>query len=175
MIDLSRYRGSTHRGARLGALLAISCIGLAAAGCGSSSSGASGSSASATPKKTGTANVAYASSLQFLNEKLAGPAFTKAEGYQVSGRSGASGDLEADIAGNEITPNVFESVGGDNIPPLFPKYTKWYVQYAGTSMVVAYNPQSKYAGQFKAIANGSKPLTDLFTLMEKPGFKLGRT
>jgi molybdate/tungstate transport system substrate-binding protein len=175
MIDLSRHRGSTHRGARLGALLAISCIGLAAAGCGSSSSGASASSSSGTPKKTGTANVAYASSLQFLNEKVAGPAFTKAEGYQFSGRGGASGDLESDIAGKEITPNVFESVGGDNITPLFPAFTKWYVQYAGTSMVVAYNPNSKYASQFKAIADGSEPLSKLFTLMETPGFKLGRT
>ena len=45
----------------------------------------------------------------------------------------------------------------------------------GTSIVVAYNPNSKYASQFKAIADGSKPLTDLFTLMAKPGFKLGRT
>jgi molybdate/tungstate transport system substrate-binding protein len=175
MTDLSRHRGWTHRGARLGALLAISCIGLAAAGCGSSSAGASGSSSAGPPKKTGTANVAYASSLQFLNEKLASPAFTKAEGYQFSGRAGASGDLESDIAGNEITPNVFESVGGDNITPLFPKYTKWYVQYAGTSMVVAYNPKSKYASQFKAIADGSEPLSKLFTLMETPGFKLGRT
>jgi len=175
MMELSRRRGLTHRGARLGALLAISCIGLAAAGCGSSSSGASGSSPSGAPKKTGTANVAYAASLQFLNEKLASPAFTKAEGYTFSGRAGASGDLEADIAGNEITPNVLESVGGDNITPLFPKFTKWYVQFAGTSMVVAYNPKSKYASQFKAIADGSEPLSKLFTLMQTSGFKLGRT
>jgi molybdate/tungstate transport system substrate-binding protein len=174
MMELSRHRGWTHRGARIGALLAISCIGLAAAGCGSSASGASGSASSA-PKKTGTANVAFASSLQFLNEMLAGPAFTKAQGYQFSGRAGASGDLESDIAANEITPNVFESVGGDNVTPLFPKYTKWYVQYAGTSMVVAYNPKSKYASQFKAIAAGTEPLSKLFTLMETPGFKLGRT
>jgi molybdate/tungstate transport system substrate-binding protein len=175
MMELSRHRGLTPRGARLGALLAISCIGLAAAGCGSSSSGASGSSSTATPKKTGTANVAYAASLQFLNEKLASPAFTKAQGYTFTGRAGASGDLEADIAGKEIAPNVFESVGGDNITPLFPAFTKWYVQYAGTSMVVAYNPKSKYASQFKAIADGSEPLSKLFTLMETPGFKLGRT
>jgi molybdate/tungstate transport system substrate-binding protein len=40
---------------------------------------------------------------------------------------------------------------------------------------VAYNPKSKYAPEFKAIADGSKPLKDLFTLMETPGFKLGRT
>jgi molybdate/tungstate transport system substrate-binding protein len=66
-------------------------------------------------------------------------------------------------------------VGGDNITPLEPKFTNWYVQYAGTSMVVAYNPKSKYASQFKAIADGSKPLQDLFTLLETPGLKLGRT
>jgi molybdate/tungstate transport system substrate-binding protein len=166
MTDLSRYRG-----ARLGALLAITCIGLAAAGCGSSSP----AKTSGTPKKSGTVNVAYASSLEFLNEKDFAPAFEKATGYKYSGTAGASGDLESNIAAGEITPNVFESVGGDNVTPLFPKFTSWYVQYAGTSMVVAYNPASKYASQFKAIAAGTEPLKNLFTLMETPGFKLGRT
>jgi molybdate/tungstate transport system substrate-binding protein len=160
------------RGAPVGALLVITCIGLAAAGCGSSSTSTSSSSGS---KPSTTASVAYASSLEFLNEKVAGPAFAAAEGFKYSGRAGASGDLSTDIASGEISPNVFESVGADNIMPLEPKYTKWYVQYAGTSIVVAYNPKSKYASQFKAIASGKKPLKDLFTLMEMPGFKLGRT
>src|ERR1039458_2513380 len=160
---------NARSGARPGALLGITCIGLAAAGCGSSSTSSSGS------KPTGTANIAYASSLEYLNEKVAGPAFTKAEGYKYSGRGAASGDLESDIAVGEISPNVFESVGGDNITPLEPKFTKWYIQNAGTSIVVAYNPKSKYASQFEAIASGKKPLKDLFTLMQTPGFKLGRT
>jgi molybdate/tungstate transport system substrate-binding protein len=167
--------------APLVALLAIACTALAA-GCSSSTSSSSSSassspatSASASAKPTGTVSVAYASSLQFLNEKVVSPAFTAATGYTFSGRGGASGDLEADIASGEITPNVFESVGGDNITPLIPKFTKWYVQYAGTSMVVAYNPNSKYASQFKAIADGSKPVSDLFTLLQTPGLKLGRT
>ena len=120
-------------------------------------------------------NVAYASSLQFLNEKVVSPAFTAATGYTFSGRGGQSGALEAEIASGEITPNVFEAVGGDNITPLKPKFTNWYVRYAGTSMVVAYNPNSTYASQFKAIADGSKPLSDLFTLLQTPGLKLGRT
>jgi molybdate/tungstate transport system substrate-binding protein len=173
----------TRRRAPFVALLTIACTGLAAAGCSSSSStsaSASGSSsapasASASAKPTGTASVAYASSLQFLNEKVVSPAFSSAEGYTFSGRGGASGDLEADIASGEISPNVFEAVGGDNITPLMPKYTNWYVQYAGTAMVVAYNPNSKYASQFKAIADGSKPVSDLFTLLQTPGLKLGRT
>jgi molybdate/tungstate transport system substrate-binding protein len=172
---------SAWKRAPLVALLTIACTGLAAAGCSSSSSSSAATSssssatASASAKPTGTVNVAYASSLQFLNEKVVGPAFTTAEGYSFSGRGGASGDLEADIASNEISPNVFEAVGGDNITPLMPKYTNWYVQYAGTAMVVAYNPDSKYASQFKAIADGSKPVSDLFTLLQTPGLKLGRT
>ena len=168
------------RGARLGVLIAITCIGLAAAsmaGCGSSSSTTSSSSGgkktSSTP--SGTASVAYASSLQFLNEKVAGPAFTSAAKFKYSGQGASSGELESDIASGEIHPNVFESVGSDNITPLEPKFTKWYVQYAGTQMVVAYNPKGKYASQFKAIADGKKPIKELFTLLQTPGLKLGRT
>jgi molybdate/tungstate transport system substrate-binding protein len=166
MVAIPRF----NRPARLGGLIVITCIGLAAAACGSSAS-----SPSAPAKPKGTASIAAASSLSYLNEKVNGPAFTKAAGYKFSGTYNASGDLESDIASGEITPNVFESVGGDNITPLEPKFTNWYVQYAGTSMVVAYNPNSKYASQFKAFADGSKPLSGLFTLLETPGLKLGRT
>jgi molybdate/tungstate transport system substrate-binding protein len=153
---------------RFGGLAVMTCLALAAAACSSSST-------TAPTKPTGTASVAAASSLSYLSEKVVGPGFTKATGYKYSGTYNASGDLSTDIASGEITPNVFESVGGDNIQPLFPKYTKWYVQDVGTSMVVAYNPNSKYASEFKAFADGSKPLSGLFTLLETPGLKLGRT
>jgi molybdate/tungstate transport system substrate-binding protein len=164
----------SRRAARIGALAALACLAVAAAGCGSSSPSSS-TGGDSRPKVSGTASVAYASSLQYLNDHTAGPAFTTATGYTYSGRGASSGTLSSEIASAEITPNVFESVGGDNITPLEPKFTKWYIQYAGTSMVVAYNPNSKYASQFKAIASGREPLKDLFTLMQKPGFKLGRT
>ncbi len=175
MAIVGKVADQSKRAVRVAALAFIAC--LAAAGCSSSSSPSGGTSApaSVSAKPAGTASVAYASSLQFLNEKVVSPAFTSAEGYKFSGRGASSGDLETDIASGEITPNVFESVGGDNITPLEPKFTKWYVQYAGTSMVVAYNPKSKYASQFEAIASGRQPLSSLFTLMETPGFKLGRT
>ena len=43
-------------------------------------------------------------------------------------------------------------------------------------MVIAYNPNSKYASEFKAYADGSKPLSTLFSdLLQTPGLKLGRT
>src|SRR5208283_547410 len=165
---------SSRRRVRIAALAGIAC--LAAAGCSSSSSsGGSSASASASAKPAGTASVAYASSLQYLNEKVVSPAFTKAEGYKFAGRGASSGDLETDIASGEISSNVFQSVGGDNITPLMPKFTKWYVQYAGTSIVVAYNPKSKYASQFAAIASGKQPVCSLFPLLQTPGLKLGRT
>jgi len=160
---------------RIAALAAIACLAAAACSSSSSSSGGSPASASASAQPAGTANVAYASSLQYLNEKVVSPAFTKAEGYKFSGRGASSGDLETDIASGEISPNVFQSVGGDNITPLMPKFTKWYVQYAGTSIVVAYNPKSKYASQFAAIASGKQPVCSLFPLLQTPGLKLGRT
>ncbi len=151
---------------RFVALIFTVCTGLA---------GAAMTSVPASAAPAGTVNVAYASSLQFLNEKVVSPAFTAAEGYKFSGFGMASGALEADIAAGEIHPNVFESVGGDNITPLEPKFTKWYIQYAGTSIVLAYNPHSKYASQFRAYADGKKSLRSLFTLLETPGLKLGRT
>jgi molybdate/tungstate transport system substrate-binding protein len=171
------------------ALLAISCIALAAAGCGSSPSSTSpaatgssspsatsGAAASGAAKVSGTASVAYASSLEYLNENVVKPAFVAATGAGYSGTGNSSGTLEQYIASGEISPNVFESVGGDNITPLEPKFTKWYIQYAGTSMVLAYNPKSKYASDFKAYADGSKPLSGLLPfLASTPGLKLGRT
>ncbi len=177
MIRTSRRASARLLSWRRSALV-LACAGLAAAGCSSSSGSPASGSGSGSPSASaaqGTASVAYASSLQFLNEKVAGPAFTKATGYGYSGRGASSGELESEIAGGEISPNVFQSVGGDNITPLQPKYTKWYIPYAGTQMVVAYNPKSKYASEFKAYADGSKPLSGLFTLMQTPGFKLGRS
>jgi len=160
-----------RRGAQIGALLALASIGLATA-CGSSSP-SSGSSPA--PLPTGPVNVAYASSLQYLNEKVIAPAFKKAKGYTFVGTGGASGTLSSEIAAGTIHPDVFESVGGDNITPLIPTFTNWYAQFAGTQMVLAYNPNSQYASQFKAFADGSQPLAGLFTLLETPGLKLGRT
>jgi molybdate/tungstate transport system substrate-binding protein len=158
----------------------LTCAVLAAAACSSSSgSGASGpaspKASASTARPSGTASVAYAGSLANLNEKVVGPDFTKAKGYGYQGRGAGSTALSQEITSGEITPNVFESIGGKPIETLEPKFTSWYVQFAASPLVVAYNPASKYASQFAAIASGKKPMSDLFTLMATPGFKLGRT
>ena len=177
MVDFPKIRA-----ARIGALVAMTCVGIAAAGCGNSSTSTGSGGSSSTPsgsasasQASGTASVAYAASLAFLNEKIVGPAFATASGLKYSGTAGPSDGLESEIASKVISPDAFEAVGGDNITPLFPKFTKWYVQYATTSIVLAYNPKGKYASQFKAIASGAKPITNLFPLLETPGLKLGRT
>jgi molybdate/tungstate transport system substrate-binding protein len=162
--------GGLHTG-----LIALACLGLAAAGCSSSGSGGSGNSGGSNAKPSGTANVAYAASLTYLNEQVFGPAFAKASGYKFQGTAGPSDGLSSEIAAKTIFPNVFISVGGKSIENLGSKFTQWYVQYAATSIVVAYNPNSKYAPQFDAIASGKKPVPDLFKLMQQPGFQLGRT
>lgn len=150
--------------------IVLACLVLASAGCGSSAASGRHGDTSA-----GTASVAYAGSLIYLNEKVVGPAFAKATGYGYQGRGGGANALSAEISSGEISPNVFISVGGKPIVGLEPKFTNWYVRYASTSIVLVYNPASKYASQFTAIARGKRPLSSLFRLMEQPGFQLGRT
>ena len=153
----------------------LPCTALAVTACSSSGSSSPKAGSSAGAKPSGTAHVAYAGSLANLDEKVIGPAFTKAEGYAYQGRGAGSTALSQEIKSGEITPNVFESIGGKPITALEPKFTSWYVQFASSPIVVAYNPASKYASQFAAIASGAKPISDLFTLMAAPGFRLGRT
>jgi molybdate/tungstate transport system substrate-binding protein len=163
----SRARRRTARA------LLVTCLGvtaLLAAACGSS-----GSPSTASSKPSGTASVAYAGSLENLNEKVVGPAFTKAKGYGYSGRGAGSDALSQEIISGEITPNVFESIGAKPIEALEPRFTRWYVQFAASPLVIAYNPASKYASQFREYATGKKPLGGLFRLLATPGLRLGRT
>ena len=130
-----------RRGAQIAAFFALACIGLAAAGCGSSSPSTSSSKSQGLRHRQRGLRLVAA-----VPEREGGrPGVRQGRGLQVLRAGRRLRQLESDIASGEIHPNVFESVGGDNITPLFPKFTKWYVQYAGTSMVVAYNPKSKYA------------------------------
>ncbi|MDA8192547.1 MAG: substrate-binding domain-containing protein [Thermaerobacter sp.] len=151
------------------ALAAACSLGLLSA-CGSDSSPGT---SSASP--VGIAQVAYAGSLESLNEETLGPAFHQASGYRYQGRGGGSIGLAQEILSKTIAPNVFESIGYAPIHLLEPKYTSWALAFASSPLVVAYNPQSRYAPQLNAIRSGKVPLSHLFTLMAEPGFHLGRT
>jgi molybdate/tungstate transport system substrate-binding protein len=153
-------------------------VGLALSGCGSSSkaasAGASSPSTSVASAK-GTANVAYAGSLLYLQEKVVGPAFSTKTGFKYSGRGAGSLALSQEILSGEIRPNVFFSVGGKPIQALEPKFTSWYVQFAASPIVIAYSPSSRFAPELEAIASGHRPLADLVSLMATSGFRLGRS
>jgi molybdate/tungstate transport system substrate-binding protein len=153
-------------------------LGLALSACGSSSKssspGASAPSTSVASAK-GTANVAYAGSLLYLQEKVVGPAFSAKTGFKYSGRGAGSLALSQEILSGEIRPNVFLSVGGKPIQALEPKFTSWYVQFAASPIVIAYSPSSRFAPQLAAIAAGHRPLADLVSLLATSGFRLGRS
>lgn len=123
----------------------------------------------------GLANVAYAGSLQLVNDTWVGPAFVKTSGYKYQGRGGGAYGVANLIRGGEISPNVFESIGTGPIRLLSPTFTDWAVGFASSPLVIAYSPRGPYAAQLKAIAMGQQPLSDLFRLMQEPGFHLGRT
>lgn len=167
------------------AAAAVAAVALLVAACGSSThpnavsttttATVGGSSPTTAAHASGTAQVAYAGSLEYLNEKTIGPAFTSRTGYAYQGRGGGSFGLSKEIAAGEIAPDVFESVGAAPIKPLEPRFTSWYVQFASSPIVVAYNPDTRFAPELKAIADGTRPLADLYSVMARPGFHLGRT
>lgn len=147
------------------ALLALLAVGVA--GCGSA--------ATKSPAKPSRVSVAYAGSLDYMNDQVIGPAFAKATGIAYSGRGGGSWALAHEIQGGVIQADVFESLGTGPIAALAPKQASWAIGFASSPLVVAYNPKSRFAAQFKAIAQGAKPMRDLFTLLATPGLRLGRT
>lgn len=153
--------------ATLGALLAV-VVGVLL---GPAAAGASGTGAA----PAGTADVAYAGSLQLLNEQTVGPRFSKVTGIPYQGRGGGSFGLAQEIRSGEIAPNVFESIGTAPIRSLDPRSTRWYASFASSPIVVAYNPHTSFAARLSAIAHGRQPLSELFHLMAQPGFLLGRT
>ncbi len=158
---------------------ALAALALVTAACGSSSTTTTSSSAgssSTTAAVSGTASVACAGSLDKLYNEVLGPEFQKATGYHYGGPPCAgSNDLAQQIVSKAISPGVFLAVGAKPIETLFPDRAKFAMSLATDPLVIAYSPKSKYASELDAIASGAKPLTDLFTLMATPGFRLGRT
>lgn len=161
-------------------LLPAACLtvltGCGAAGNSKATTNATANQATAASKtSTGTASVAYAASLQLVNDTDAAPKFKKATGLKYSGQGGPSLAMANLVASGEVTPNVFEGVGIAPMKAVMPKYTTWAVGFASSPIVLAYSPSSPFASQLKAIADGSKPMSSLFTLLQNPRFHLGRT
>jgi len=116
-------------------------------------------------------DVLYAGSLLDLMQQQVDPAFAKATGFTVSGYSAGSTDLASEIKGRTQQGDVFISAspavnttlkGASN-----GNWVSWYVEFADSPLVLAYNPSSKFAHGLK-----TKPW---YEVVDQPGFLLGRT
>ena len=148
---------------------------LVAGGCGSGSAVSSSPTVSPSTVVPSLANVASAGSLQLLMDKYMGPPFIAKTGDEYQNQSAGSIGLAQEIAAGELTPNVLVPIGSAPMALVEPAFTTWAVQFAASPLVVAYYPQGPHASELKKISDGKLPMTDLYTLMATPGFKLGRT
>lgn len=141
----------------------------------STSSASSSSSSSSAPSSAITASgpvkVAYAASLANLMEHDVSPAFDKATGADFQGNAAGSTQLVSEIKGKVKQADVFISASTDANTGLMGAanggWEAWYATFATAPLVIAYNPNSKFAADIK-----SKPWNQVIT---ESGFKMGST
>lgn len=152
-------------------LALLTCLTLLLSACGSSSP-----SAKATPKPSGPVQVMYAASLESVLENHIAAAFNQSTGYTFQGEAKGSSALANEIKGKLHRPDIFISaspaVNKQLMGAANGNYVSWYINFARSEMVIGYNPQSKFASDFQAAANGTKPW---YQVLEEPGLRLGRT
>jgi molybdate/tungstate transport system substrate-binding protein len=140
--------------------------------CGSSTGGAS----TPAPAPKGTVSVAYAASLTNIMENIVKPAFDQSTGYTYQGEAKGTSALMNEIKGKLSFPDVFISANPKLNTQLMGtangNYETWYLDFARAEMVIGYNPNSKFAADFQAAANGTK---QWYQVLEEPGLRLGRT
>jgi molybdate/tungstate transport system substrate-binding protein len=144
------------------------------AGCGStssSSSGSAGQSGSGSTSGHGSVNVLYAGSLENVMNTSIGPAFQKATGYSMAGFPAGSKDLASEIKGKVRQGDVFLSASPKVNSTLEGStngnWVSWYAPFAGTSLVMGYNPNSSFAA---ALRKGP-----WYRVVVRPGFRIGFT
>ena len=159
--------------------LSLAAAALVTSSCGAAAT--NGTSILSIPKSSsggaahGTANVGYAGSLVGLVQTTLQPAFEKATGDSFVGKGEGSTALAKAILDDELSPGAFVAVGRKAIKSLWPSRSHFVLTLATDPLVVAYSPNSRYAAQLNAIRSGAKPLSSLFTLFERRGFRLGRS
>lgn len=118
----------------------------------------------------GTVNVAYAGSLVNLMEHGIGPAFDKT-GPRFRGYAGGSDKMAHEIAGKLLQGDVFISanpkVNDSLMGPEHGDWVDWYVTFAQSPLVIGYNPQSRFAEEFR-----QKPW---YQVLQSQGIRIGRT
>ena len=125
----------------------------------------------ATASASGTVNVLYAGSLVNLMEHGIGPAFDRATGDEFQGYAGGSAGLANQIKGKLRHGDVFISanpkVNDSLMGAANGDWVSWYVSFAQSPLVIGYNGDSRFAGDFK-----TKPW---YEVLQEPGIRIGRT
>jgi molybdate/tungstate transport system substrate-binding protein len=134
-------------------------------------SGNTRAGAASHPKASGKVIVLYAGSLLDLMQQQIGPAFHKATGYTVSGFSNGSSALATEIKGGTQVGDVFISASPKADASLQGTgngdWVSTYQEFGTSTLVLGYNPKSKYAKDL---------LTKRwFNVVDLPNFLLGRT
>jgi molybdate/tungstate transport system substrate-binding protein len=118
-----------------------------------------------------TVNVLYAGSLVNLMECSIGPAFEKATGQHFRGYAAGSNKIANEIKGKLRRGDVFISaspkVNTSLIGAANGDHVSWYVTFAESPLMIGYNPQSRFAAQFKTKRWDQ--------VLQEPGIRIGRT
>ena len=132
--------------------------------------------ASPEPPQSRSVMVLYAGSLATVMEDGVGPAFDKATGHIFKGEAHGSLGAARMIRDHLRRPDVFISADpAVNESVLMGSANEdlvtWFVTFASSQMVLAYNPKSRFAADFEAAAAGRTPW---YEVLEKPGLRFGR-
>ncbi|MCB4349722.1 extracellular solute-binding protein [Burkholderia vietnamiensis] len=117
--------------------------------------------------------VAYAGSMGVVMDRFIGPAFAKQNGVEYQGIGQGAYGLARQLQGKLLQADVFISITPGPIDIL--KQANMIgpaVPVASTEMVITYSPQSKFAPQLAAAAEGKKPW---YEVLRTPGLHFGRT
>ena len=113
----------------------------------------------------------YAGSLVHVMQDGIGPAFTRASGDRLAGDPGGSVALANAVRAKLQRADVFISaeptVNASLMGPGNGAWVSWYVPFAASPLVLAYNPKSRFASSLQ-----TQPW---YQVLAESGFRLGRT
>ncbi|MEM5343980.1 extracellular solute-binding protein [Paraburkholderia azotifigens] len=119
----------------------------------------------------GKVEVMYAGSLVNLMERSVGPAFEKQTGLHFQGYAAGSNKIANEIKGKLRRGDVFISASPKVNTGLMGaangNRVTWYVNFAESPLMIGYNPQSRFAADFR------KKRWD--EVLQEPGIRIGRT
>ena len=120
--------------------------------------------------------VTYAGSMGVVMDKFIGPGFAQREHLEYQGQGQGAYGMARLLAAQKIVADVFVSVNPGPMQILQQAgLVEQAVPVASTRMVIAYNPQSQYAGLLKNAAADSQSKTPWWRLLQTPGLRFGRT